>query len=248
KEGSCAMPQERIDKLIASQGALSRSDVRRLVKSGAIALNGSPVRDAGQKADPEADQITVSGRPLFISKYLYLMLDKPAGIVSASRDAEQKTVIDLVPSALRRDGLFPAGRLDKDTTGFVLITNDGEFAHRILSPKKHISKTYLARLARPVDGRSIEAFRSGLVLADGTRCMEAGLQILEDDETPLAEVVLHEGRYHQIKRMFAALGNEVIALRRVKMGDLPLDETLGPGGCRKITAEELQKIIQAVNG
>ena len=226
------MPQERIDKLIASQGALSRSDVRRLVKSGAIALNGSPVRDAGQKADPEADQITVSGRPLFISKYLYLMLDKPAGIVSARR----------------RDGLFPAGRLDKDTTGFVLITNDGEFAHRILSPKKHISKTYLARLARPVDGRSIEAFRSGLVLADGTRCMEAGLQILEDDETPLAEVVLHEGRYHQIKRMFAALGNEVIALRRVKMGDLPLDETLGPGGCRKITAEELQKIIQAVNG
>ena len=177
------MPQERIDKLIASQGALSRSDVRRLVKSGAIALNGSPVRDAGQKADPEADQITVSGRPLFISKYLYLMLDKPAGVVS--RDAEQKTVIDLVPSALRRDGLFPAGRLDKDTTGFVLITNDGEFAHRILSPKKHISKTYLARLARPVDGRSIEAFRSGLVLADGTRCMEAGLQILEDDETPL---------------------------------------------------------------
>ena len=159
------MPQERIDKLIASQGALSRSDVRRLVKSGAIALNGSPVRDAGQKADPEADQITVSGRPLFISKYLYLMLDKPAGIVSASRDAEQKTVIDLVPSALRRDGLFPAGRLDKDTTGFVLITNDGEFAHRILSPKKHISKTYLARLARPVDGRSIEAFRSGLVLS-----------------------------------------------------------------------------------
>ena len=242
------MPQERIDKLIASQGALSRSDVRRLVKRGAIALNGSPVRDAGQKADPEADQITVSGRPLFISKYLYLMLDKPAGVVSASRDAEQKTVIDLVPSALRRDGLFPAGRLDKDTTGFVLITNDGEFAHRILSPKKHISKTYLARLARPVDGRSIEAFRSGLVLADGTRCMEAGLQILEDDETPLAEVVLHEGRYHQIKRMFAALGNEVIALRRVKMGDLPLDETLGPGGCRKITAEELQKIIQAVNG
>ncbi len=134
------MPQERIDKLIASQGALSRSDVRRLVKSGAIALNGSPVRDAGQKADPEADQITVSGRPLFISKYLYLMLDKPAGVVSASRDAEQKTVIDLVPSALRRDGLFPAGRLDKDTTGFVLITNDGElptgfFRLKSISPK-----------------------------------------------------------------------------------------------------------------
>lgn len=241
------MPQERIDKLIASQGALSRSDVRRLVKSGAVVLNGSPVQDAGQKADPEADQITVSGRPLFISKYLYLMLDKPAGIVSASRDSEQKTVIDLVPPALRRDGLFPAGRLDKDTTGFVLITNDGEFAHRILSPKKHIAKTYLARLACPADDRLAEAFHAGVLLADGTRCMKAGLRIIEGGETPLAEVVLYEGRYHQIKRMFAAVGNEVTALRRVKMGNLPLDETLGPGGCREITAEELQKIIQAVN-
>lgn len=242
------MPQERIDKLIASQGALSRSDVRRLIKSGAVAVNGIPVRDAGQKADPTTDHITVSGQPFLISKHIYLMLDKPAGVVSASRDPKRETVVDLVPAEFRRAGLFPAGRLDQDTTGFVLITNDGNFAHRILSPKKHISKTYLARLARPVDDRSIEAFRSGLVLADGTCCMEAGLQILEDDETPLAEVVLHEGRYHQIKRMFAALGNEVIALRRVKMGNLPLDETLGPGGCRKITAEELQKIIQAVNG
>lgn len=242
------MPQERIDKLIASQGALTRSDARRLIKSGAVTVNGTCVRNAGQKADPTTDQITVSGQPFLISKHIYLMLDKPAGIVSASRDPKRETVVDLVPAEFRRDGLFPAGRLDQDTTGFVLITNDGNFAHRILSPKKHISKTYLARLARPVDDRSIEAFRSGLVLADGTRCMEAGLQILEDDETPLAEVVLHEGRYHQIKRMFAALGNEVIALRRVKMGNLPLDETLGPGGCRKITAEELQKIIQAVNG
>lgn len=239
------MPQERIDKLIAAQGALSRSDVRRLIKNGAVALNGSPVRDAGQKADPEADRITVSGRPFSISKYLYLMLDKPAGIVSASRDPARQTVIDLVPAALRRDGLFPAGRLDKDTTGFVLITDDGDFAHRILSPKKHISKTYLARLARPLDDRLMEAFRSGLVLADGTRCMEAGLRILEDGIEPLAEVVLREGKYHQIKRMFAALGNEVTALRRVKMGNLPLDETLGPGGCRRITAEELQKITQA---
>lgn len=238
------MPLERIDKLIASQGALTRSDARRLIKSGAVTVNGAAVRDAGQKADPETDQITVSGQPFLIVKRLYLMLDKPAGVVSASRDPKQKTVIDLVPAALRRDGLFPAGRLDRDTTGFVLITDDGDFAHRILSPKQHIPKTYLARLARPVDGRSIEAFRSGLVLADGTRCMEAGLRIWEDGETPLAEVVLREGKYHQIKRMFAALGNEVTALRRVKMGGLPLDETLGPGGCRRITAEELVRITQ----
>lgn len=242
------MPPERIDKLIASQGTLSRSDARRLIKSGAVAVNGIPLRDAGQKADPETDQLSVSGQPFLISKYLYLMLDKPAGVVSASRDPKRETVVDLVPAEFRRDGLFPAGRLDQDTTGFVLITNDGEFAHRILSPKKHISKTYLARLARPADDALADAFRAGVVLADGTRCMEAGLRILEGGETPLAEVVLREGKYHQIKRMFAALGNEVIALRRVKMGDLPLDETLGPGGCRKITAEELQKIIQAVNG
>lgn len=238
------MPQERIDKLIASQGALSRSDVRRLIQRGAVTRNGAPVRDAGQKADPEADQITVSGRPFLISKHLYLMLDKPAGVVSASRDPKAETVVDLVPAALRRGGLFPAGRLDRDTTGFVLITDDGDFAHRILSPKKHISKTYLARLARPADDTLAEAFRAGLVLADGTRCMAAGLRILEGGATPLAEVVLREGKYHQIKRMFAALGNEVTALRRVKMGGLPLDETLGPGGCRAITAEELEMITQ----
>lgn len=238
------MPLERIDKLIASQGALSRNDVRRLIRSGAVVLNGAPVRDAGQKADPEADRVTVSGQPLLISKYLYLMLDKPEGIVSASRDPKQKTVVDLVPAELRRSGLFPAGRLDKDTTGFVLITNDGDFAHRILSPKKHIPKTYLARLARPADETLAEAFRSGVVLADGTRCMEAGLRILEGGETPLAEVVLREGKYHQIRRMFAALGNEVTALRRIKMGNLPLDETLGPGGCRQITAQELERITR----
>lgn len=238
------MPQDRIDKLIASQGALSRSDARRLIQRGAVAVNGSHVRDAGQKADPETDQITISGQPYFITKYLYLMLDKPAGVVSASRDPKQETVVDLVPEALRRNGLFPAGRLDKDTTGFVLITDDGDFAHRILSPKKHIPKTYLARLARPAGESLIDAFRAGLVLADGTRCMEAGLRILEGGETPLAEVVLREGKYHQIKRMFAALGNEVTALRRVKMGALPLDETLGPGGCRRITAKELKQMTQ----
>lgn len=238
------MPLERIDKLIASQGALSRSDVRRLIRSGAVVLNGAPVRDAAQKADPEADRVTVSGQPLLISKYLYLMLDKPEGIVSASRDPKKKTVVDLVPAELRRSGLFPAGRLDKDTTGFVLITNDGDFAHRILSPKKHIPKTYLARLARPADETLAKAFRSGVVLADGTRCMEAGLRILEGGETPLAEVVLREGKYHQIRRMFAALGNEVTALRRIKMGNLPLDETLGPGGCRPITAQELARITR----
>lgn len=238
------MPHERIDKLIASQGTLTRSDARRLIKSGAVTVNGACVRDAGQKADPTTDQISVSGQPFLISKHIYLMLDKPAGIVSASRDPKRETVVDLVPAEFRRAGLFPAGRLDQDTTGFVLITDDGDFAHRILSPKKHISKTYLARLARPADDMLMDAFRAGVVLADGTRCMEAGLRILEGGEMPLAEVVLHEGKYHQIKRMFAALGNEVTALRRIKMGGLSLDETLGPGGCRKITAEELALISQ----
>lgn len=244
RERSRAMPPERIDKLIASQGTLTRSDARRLIQSGAVARNGVPVRDAGQKADPATDQITVSGRPFLISKHLYLMLDKPAGVVCASRDSKQATVVDLVPVALRRDGLFPAGRLDKDTTGFVLITDDGDFAHRILSPKKHISKTYLARLARPADEALAAAFRAGVALSDGTQCMAAGLRILEGGDTPLAEVVLCEGKYHQIKRMFAALGNEVTALRRIRMGKLALDETLGPGGCRALTASELEQITQ----
>lgn len=234
---------ERIDKIIASQGQYSRSEVRKLIKQGRVTLDSAIVRSPQEKADPQKSLITVDGKALSYKKHIYIMLNKPQGVVSATEDSSQKTVIDLVPDFLRRDGLFPAGRLDSDTTGFVLITDDGDFAHRILSPKNHIMKTYVATLQRSVTKEDIEAFRNGIELKDGTLCLEAEVLPLEGD-LPRAQIKICEGKYHQVKRMFAALGNKVLALRRIKMGELCLDESLKEGQCRELTEQELIKISQ----
>ena len=233
---------ERIDKIIASQGKYSRSEVKKLVKDGRVTLDGKVIKSSDIKADPDLNDIAIDGKTLGYKKHLYIMLNKPQGVVSATEDTDHQTVIDLVPKDLRRDGLFPAGRLDGDTVGFVLITDDGDFAHRILSPKNHIMKTYHATLQRPVTQDDIDAFRNGIELKDGTLCLEAQVRPLEGDE-PMAEIKICEGKYHQVKRMFAALGNKVVFLKRVKMGNLPLDESLKEGQCREITADEL-KLIQ----
>lgn len=232
---------ERIDKIIASQGKYSRSEVKKLVRDGRVTLDGKAVKSSDIKADPDKSCIAIDGKSIGYKKHLYIMLNKPQGVVSATEDTDHKTVIDLVPKELKRDGLFPAGRLDGDTVGFVLITDDGDFAHRILSPKNHIMKTYHATLQRPVTQEDIDAFRNGIELKDGTLCLEAQVRPLEGDE-PMAEIKICEGKYHQVKRMFAALGNKVVFLRRVKMGKLSLDESLGEGQCREITAEELRLI------
>jgi 16S rRNA pseudouridine516 synthase len=232
---------ERIDKIIASQGKYSRSEVKKLVRDGRVTLDGKAVKSSDIKADPDQCNIAIDGKSIGYKKHLYIMLNKPQGVVSATEDTDHKTVIDLVPKELKRDGLFPAGRLDGDTVGFVLITDDGDFAHRILSPKNHIMKTYHATLQRPVTQEDIDAFRNGIELKDGTLCLEAQVRPLEGDE-PMAEIKICEGKYHQVKRMFAALGNKVVFLRRVKMGKLSLDESLGEGQCREITAEELRLI------
>lgn len=233
---------ERIDKIIASQGKYSRSEVKKLVKDGRVTLDGKVIKSSDIKADPNLNDIAIDGKSIGYKKHLYIMLNKPQGVVSATEDTDHQTVIDLVPKDLRRDGLFPAGRLDGDTVGFVLITDDGDFAHRILSPKNHIMKTYHATLQRPVTQDDIDAFRNGIELKDGTLCLEAQVRPLEGDE-PMAEIKICEGKYHQVKRMFAALGNKVVFLKRVKMGNLPLDENLKEGQCREITADEL-KLIQ----
>lgn len=230
---------ERLDKLIASQGKLSRSDVKKMVKSGRVAVDGVVVKSADIKVDVEKAVISVDGKALSYKKHIYIMLNKPQGVISASNDKTQKTVVDLVPPELYRDGLFPAGRLDGDTVGFVLITDDGDFAHRILSPKNHIMKTYHAVLKHSLTDEDISAFKNGIELADGTLCLEAEVRMLEGTDEPTAEVKICEGKYHQVKRMFAALGNKVVYLKRVKMGGLDLDENLGEGQCREITAEEL---------
>lgn len=232
---------ERLDKIIASQGRYSRSEVKKLVKAGLVTVNNGVVRSADIKCDASADDIIVDGERLNYKKHIYIMLNKPKGVISATDDPTQKTVIDLVPPELKRAGLFPAGRLDADTTGFVLITDDGDFAHRILSPKNHIMKTYHATVQKPLSEEDIIKFKEGLTLGDGTKCLEAHVRMLPEAEN-VAEVMICEGKYHQVKRMFASLGNKVLELRRVKMGGLSLDEALAPGSCRELTAEETEML------
>ncbi len=233
---------ERLDKILSSALKISRADVKKLMKKQSVTVNGVQVKSGDIKINPDTDEIRLNGRDVVYQKNIYLMMNKPEGVISASNDRSQETVVDLVPEEYRRDGLFPAGRLDADTTGFVLITDDGDFAHRILSPKNHVEKTYHARLAQRLSDGDIERFLSGIELKDGTLCLEARLRVIEDGETPLVEVVIHEGKYHQVKRMFAALGNRVVQLRRIKIGGLSLDGTLAEGECREITREEIRLI------
>lgn len=234
---------ERLDKIIASQGKYSRSEVKKLVKAGRVTLDGTVVKSSDVKADEGAD-IRIDGVSLNYKKHIYIMLNKPQGVISATEDRTQKTVLDLVPKELFRNGLFPAGRLDGDTTGFVLITDDGDFAHRILSPKNHIMKTYHATLRDPLSEEDIVRFREGLTLGDGTECLEAHVRVIESGEKTVAEIKICEGKYHQVKRMFASIGNKVVALRRVKMGELDLDSSLPEGQCREITDEEIDLLLK----
>ena len=221
--------KQRLDKAIAMQGTLSRSEVKTLIRKGAVAVNGAIVKSADFGVDFDSDTVTVQGKPLSLKTHIYLMLNKPKGVVSASEDKKLPTVVDLVPKELWRRGLFPAGRLDKDTTGFVLITDDGEFAHDILSPKKHIPKTYHVL----VNGTITEEMEEGF----------ASLKKLSSEERgDRGEVILKEGMYHQIKRMFGAYGLKVLELKRVQMGKLPLDPNLEEGKCRELTEEELRLI------
>ena len=237
------MPKERIDKWIASTTTLSRKEVKALLRQKRVTVNGVTVTDGGFQTDAEQDAVAVDGVPFSIKPHIYIMLNKPTGIVSASRSQKEKTVVDLVPPQLQRNGLFPAGRLDKDTTGFVLITDDGDFAHRILSPKNHIQKTYIAHLEKPISPTEIAILKQGVVLRDGTQLLPASVDIIGEDMQTV-QIRICEGKYHQIKRMLAAVGNRVTALRRTHMGTLPLDTALPPGACREITPEELNKICK----
>lgn len=238
---------ERLDKILASQGTLSRRDVKDIIKKGRVTLNGKVIRDSAVKVDLNTDEVKIDGEKIMLKKHIYIMMNKPQGVISASDSEDDETVVDLVPQELFRKGLFPAGRLDKDTTGFVLITDDGDFAHKILSPKNHIFKTYLARLEHELSEDDIKELEKGITLQDGTTLKESKVQIVEYGESPLVKIMICEGKYHQVKRMFAATGNKVVALHREKMGELSLDESLKSGECREITPEELLKVQKSKN-
>lgn len=232
------MAKERIDKLISSQGMQSRSDAAKTIKSGKVRINGAVIKSTSFKADPTVDTIEIDGSRFTYKKFIYIMMNKPQGVVSASRDPKEKTVVDLVPEEMKRPELFPAGRLDKDTTGFVLITDDGAFAHYILSPKHHIDKTYLATTSELIDDVYLGQMRNGMTAGDET-FLPAKIELFENAQCPVYKITLHEGKYHQIKRMIAATNASLLALKRISMGALPLDEALLPGECKELSEQEV---------
>ena len=226
---------ERIDKIIASQGQYSRKEVKALIAKRRIAVDGRIVSSSSEKADPMTMLLTVDGKPLEFKRNLYLVLNKPKGYVSATEDREHPTVLELVPQEYRGRDLFPAGRLDRDTTGLMIITDDGVLAHNILAPKKHVPKRYHVELDIPVTEEMRLGFSEGVMLNDGV-CKAADL-IKTGEKT--AEVTLREGRYHQIKRMFGCFGAEGVELKRFGKGKLVLPEDLAEGECREMSEEEL---------
>lgn len=236
------MGMERLDKLLSSTGHWSRKEVKELVKQGRVSVNGTKVNKPEDKCDPAQAEVRVDGKLVDCAPFVYLMLHKPAGLLSATEDKKQKTVIDLLPEHLQRRGLFPVGRLDKDTEGLLVLTDDGALAHELLSPKKHVDKVYYAEVEGVLDQEDITALKDGMTLADGLECLPAGLEILEGGSR--CRVTLREGKYHQVKRMLAARGKPVQYLKRLSMGGLKLDEELKKGEWRPLTAAELTALQQ----
>lgn len=234
----------RLDKLLALQTGVTRREAAALVRQGAACLNGQPLQDPAQRVEPAC--VTLHGKSLGYEEFVYLMLNKPAGVLTAARDKKQPTVMDLIPPELFRRGIQPVGRLDKDTTGLLLLTDDGALAHHLLSPKHHVWKTYRAQLSAPPRPGSEERFAAGVKLSDFT-CLPAELHLLEDGSTPTYEVCVHEGKFHQVKRMFLAQGCEVLALCRTVFGPLSLPADLPDGACRLLTAEERNVLCNAKN-
>lgn len=231
----------RLDKFISEQANVTRSEAKQLLKKGEITVNGAVVKSADAQISPETDSIFVSGREISYRKFIYLMLNKPSGVVCATRDELSETVLELIPTELRRKGLFPAGRLDKDTEGFVFITDDGALAHKMLSPRSHVEKEYIVTLESPFREEYIAEFSDGITIDGGERCLPAVIVPTEDEY--IVHLILHEGKYHQVKRMMKAVGNSVVKLKRVRIGGIRLDDSLLQGKCREITAEELEKLL-----
>lgn len=241
---------QRLDKILAHVGIGSRSELKRLAKEGAIYVNGAKVKDSGMQVNPDKDIIQVNGETVSYREFVYLMMNKPQGVVSATEDNRDRTVVDLLDVAYAPFEVFPVGRLDKDTEGFLLLTNDGKLSHNLLSPRKHVPKTYFAKVEWEVTEKDIEAFSQGVTLDDGYETLPGILKILSVGNEAggvLSEIELTimEGKFHQVKRMFQAVGKKVAYLKRISMGPLALDPNLALGEVRELTDEELSALRNA---
>lgn len=230
----------RLDKLLSDEGIASRKELRAIIKAGRVTVNGKAVCTPETKVESDCDIIRLDGRILKYSEYHYYLMDKPCGILTATEDKRQKTVLDLLPPETRRMGVFPVGRLDKDTSGLLLITNDGEFAHRVISPKSNIEKLYFAKVDGIPTAEDAEEFEKGLILSDGTRCLPARLEVTGKNE---CYVAVREGKYHQVRRMLASRGKHVEQLRRLRIGSLCLDPSSRPGDFRELDQNEIDSIF-----
>ena len=234
----------RLDKFLVESGLGSRSQVKQLLKKGQVWVNGAAVMSAKTQIDERSDQIVVDGQPLVYEKFVYYLLNKPKGVISATEDDRHRTVLDLLDDTARQKEVFPVGRLDVDTHGLLLLTNNGQLSHAMLSPKRHVDKVYQAQVAGLMDQADVERFAQGIQLKDFT-CQPAQLEIIERDEgakTSLVRITLSEGKFHQVKRMVLACGKEVTDLQRLSMGPLQLDPSLELGQWRRLTKEEMQSL------
>ncbi|MBS6500939.1 MAG: pseudouridine synthase [Clostridium sp.] len=231
---------ERLDKVLSNLGYGTRKEIKQVVRKGLIEVNGEIVKDNGMQIDPEVDKVLVNGEEIFYRKYIYLMMNKPDGVISATFDNRDETVIDLLEIEHQVFEPFPVGRLDKDTVGLLLLTNDGELNHRLISPKWKVDKVYYAKIDKKVTEADIKKFKNGITLDDGYTCKEAKLEILESsDSGSEVMITIQEGKFHQVKRMFEAVDKSVVYLKRVEFGTLQLDEDLEEGEYRELTEEEV---------
>jgi pseudouridylate synthase len=234
----------RIDKCLADCGLGTRSEVKSLLKAKRITINGKVVTNGKVQVDPETDKILFDGEKIQYEEFVYIMMNKPKGVVSATEDNLHKTVLDLIDPLYFKKGVFPVGRLDIDTHGLLLLTNDGELAHRLLSPKKHVTKIYQARVDGVMTLEDAATFERGIVLSDGTECMPAQLDILRtSQDESVVQIHIKEGKFHQVKRMVKACGKTIVDLQRLTMGTLKLDARLALGESRPLTEEELQSLM-----
>ena len=231
----------RLDRLLSALGVASRSELRQIIRLGRVSVDGQTVTAPERRVDPERERVCLDGTPLRYRPYRYFLMDKPEGVLSVTEDRRQETVLDLLPPELRRLGLFPVGRLDKDTSGLLLLTNDGDFSHRVISPKSGVEKRYRAEVEGVPDEADVRAFREGIVLADGTACLPARLEITGES---VCFVTVMEGKYHQVKRMLAARGKPVVKLRRLSVGELTIPESLMPGGVQELSEADLCKVLR----